>query len=219
MAARTPSRPKAIEPATTDTAGFVGLALRGPTGKATFIASFADFERIYGGLDSLKLKELDRSKLSTAKKINYLAHSVQAFFKNGGSRLFVSRVLEGDGCEPTASSFASALSALEPVEAVAIVSAPGSSIFNDGDAIAHELVRHVQRPRAYRVAVLEWPPAVTGRNAKDVRTKIDSSYAAFYGPWIYAPNPDVRAQDAKAADTVLLPPSGFICGIYARNDH
>jgi len=219
MAARTPSRPKPIEPATTDTAGFVGLALKGPIGKATFIASFADFERIYGGLDPLRLKEPDRSKLSAAKKINYLAHSVEAFFKNGGSRLFVSRVLEGDGCEPTASSFAAALSALDRVEAVAIVAAPGSSIFNDGDAIAQELVRHVQRPRAYRVAVLEWPPAVTGRNAKEVRTKIDSSYAAFYGPWIYVPQPDARAQNTKAAQTVLVPPSGFVCGIYARNDH
>ena len=44
------------------------------------------------------------------------------------------------------------------VEEIAIVAAPGSSVFNHPDAIIQELLIHVQKPRAYRIAVLEAPP-------------------------------------------------------------
>src|SRR5215469_13331770 len=123
-------RPRVIQPVGTSTAGFVGQAPKGPVGKASLISSFSDFERIYGGFDALTLKGLHRSKLSDAKKINYLAHSVNAFFSNGGSRLFISRVPEGNGCEPTAAAFAAALKPLESVEEIAVVAAPGSSVFD-----------------------------------------------------------------------------------------
>ena len=39
----------------------------------------------------------------------------------------------------------------------------------------------------------------------------DSSYAAIYYPWI-------RVIDPRTSDTVLVPPSGHIAGIYARTD-
>src|SRR5215469_8232950 len=93
-------RPRVIQPVGTSTAGFVGQAPKGPVGKASLISSFADFERIYGGLNALKLKGLGRSKPVAAKTVNYLAHSVHAFFSNGGSRLFVSRIII-DHSEPT----------------------------------------------------------------------------------------------------------------------
>ena len=37
------------------------------------------------------------------------------------------------------------------------------------------------------------------------RAQFDTSYGALYCPWIQT-------------DQFLLPPSGFICGIYARSD-
>ncbi|HKD14607.1 MAG TPA: phage tail sheath subtilisin-like domain-containing protein [Candidatus Angelobacter sp.] len=207
-------RPRVIQPVGTSTAGFVGQAPKGPVGKASLISSFAEFERIYGGLDALKLKGLKRSKHNDPKTVNYLAHSVHAFFSNGGSRLFVSRA-DSDQCEPTAIAFAAALKSLESVDEVAMIAAPGYSIFDQNGAIMQELVNHVEKPRAYRVAVLEIPPAV--KDPKTVRAKINSSYAAFYHPWLYGLTPG-KPKTSKKDTKLLLPPSGFVCGIYARND-
>ena len=87
-------RQKTIEGVSTSTAGFVGPARFGPTkGVPELLTSFADFERIYGGIDKLEYPE---------KMDNYLAHAVRAFFENGGKLLYVSRVYDsgnnGDGC-------------------------------------------------------------------------------------------------------------------------
>jgi phage tail sheath protein FI len=87
-------RQKTIEGVSTSTAGFVGPACFGPTkGVPELLTSFADFQRIYGGIDKLEYSE---------KMDNYLAHAVRAFFENGGKRLYVSRVYDSgnnsDGC-------------------------------------------------------------------------------------------------------------------------
>jgi hypothetical protein len=67
--------------------------------------------------------------------------------------------------------------------------------------------------------VLDTPPAQTPGTAVTVKSRIDSSYAALYHPWIFASNPLARAGDESIPREVLLPPSGFVCGIYARNDN
>jgi len=78
-------RSKSIEGVSTSTAGFVGPARFGPIkGEPELLTSFADFERIYGGLDPLRY--------GGKKMHNYLAHAVRAFFEEGGKRLYVSRV-------------------------------------------------------------------------------------------------------------------------------
>src|SRR5437667_4809488 len=84
-------RSKSIEGVSTSTAGFVGPALWGPIcGDPELLTSFADFERIYGGLDDLDFGP------------NYLAHGVRAFFEEGGQRLYVSRVFNSAGAVFTA---------------------------------------------------------------------------------------------------------------------
>ena len=86
-------RAKTIEGVSTSTAGFVGPARYGPTsGEPELLTSFADFERIYGGLDPLDYGP------------NYLAHGVRAFFEEGGRRLYVARVDAGDGGLATANN-------------------------------------------------------------------------------------------------------------------
>jgi phage tail sheath protein FI len=87
-------RPKSIEGVSTSTAGFVGPARYGPTqGEPELLTSFADFERIYGGLDPLVFQaEGDEVELA-----NYLAHAVRAFFEEGGKRCYVARVYDGEG--------------------------------------------------------------------------------------------------------------------------
>lgn len=68
---------KPIEGVSTSTAGFVGMAERGPE-YARLVASFPEFQRLYGGYIP------DQS---------YLAYAVQGFFINGGQRCYISRVV------------------------------------------------------------------------------------------------------------------------------
>lgn len=87
-------RSKSIEGVGTSTAGFVGPTRTGPiSGAPELLTSFADFERIYGGLDDLSFGD-------DGDMVNYLAHGVRAFFEEGGSRLYVQRIFnssEEDG--------------------------------------------------------------------------------------------------------------------------
>src|SRR5262245_3082370 len=66
---------KPIEGVGTSTAGFIGVAERGPT-DARFLGSFAEYARLYGG----------------HVVGSHLSHAVAGFFDNGGSRCFVARV-------------------------------------------------------------------------------------------------------------------------------
>jgi phage tail sheath protein FI len=90
-------RAKSIEGVSTSVTGFVGPTRYGPVGgEPELLTSFADFERIYGGLDSLNFQSGSESE-----QINFMAHAVRAFFDNGGSKLYVTRIYEapatGDG--------------------------------------------------------------------------------------------------------------------------
>lgn len=73
--------------ASTSTAGFIGLAERGPAeGLPQLITSMADFFRTYGGY-------LAESQFGDHR---YLAYAVEQFFLNGGSRCYVMRVSPED---------------------------------------------------------------------------------------------------------------------------
>lgn len=90
-------RSKSIEGVSTSTTAFVGPTLKGPVMPRTaaerwnatpeLLTSFADFERIYGGYESLSF--------GGTASVNYLAHAVQAYFNNGGARLYVARLYKG----------------------------------------------------------------------------------------------------------------------------
>lgn len=88
-------RAKGIEGVSTSTAGFVGPARFGPiTGEPELLTSFADFERIFGGLDQLIFEDAGTPQPPSH---NFLAHGVRAFFEEGGKRLYVSRIYNGSG--------------------------------------------------------------------------------------------------------------------------
>src|SRR5579863_6146097 len=77
-----------IEGVGTSTAGFAGPTLTGPVNQVPeLLTSFGDFQNIYGGYGNLAITVGGVSPLT-----NYLALSVQGFFDNGGSQLYVSRV-------------------------------------------------------------------------------------------------------------------------------
>lgn len=79
------SRP--MEGVSTSTAGFIGLAVRGPIqGVPQLITNAADFKRKYGGY-------LSENEFGNYR---FLAYAVDQFFINGGSRCFVMRVCPED---------------------------------------------------------------------------------------------------------------------------
>jgi hypothetical protein len=92
-------RSKSIQGVPTSTTGFAGLTHYGPVQylngpKATeprVVTSYAEFERVYGGLE-----QFDGYLAATLKPpqlpLPYLAHAARAFFLNGGSLLYISRI-------------------------------------------------------------------------------------------------------------------------------
>ncbi len=97
------------------------------------------------------------------------------------------------------------------------MAAPGSSAFDEHQAIINSLITHVSRERAYRIAILDAPANQIASDDENVRAQIDSSYAALYVPWVITPNPLYRSGSSLPAE-IAVPPSGFMAGIYARND-
>ncbi len=79
--------PRSIEGVGTSTAGFIGLAERGPVvGAPTLVTSFSSFTKQFGGF----LSEF------VFGEYRYLANSVEQFFMNGGTRCFIARVIPED---------------------------------------------------------------------------------------------------------------------------
>src|ERR1700722_7154457 len=75
---------KPIIGVSTSTAGFLGIAERGPV-TPTLLTSFGDYQRAFGSY----VKDPDGTD-------HYLAYAVEGFFQNGGERCFVQRVAHVD---------------------------------------------------------------------------------------------------------------------------
>lgn len=123
-----------------------------------------------------------------------------------------------DGLEPSPERYREALERLEVLEDISILAAPGFSAYTGYPGTRDHLRNHVERRRAYQIAVLDTPPQLTVGEARDFRSTIDSRYVAIYYPWIIIPNPDARPGDRTIPPEIVVPPSGHVCGIYARND-
>lgn len=119
---------------------------------------------------------------------------------------------------PSAAAYTAALDALAALEDISIVAAPGYSANSQSDSIEGALIIHVERRRSYRIAVLDSKPDLLVGGVREQRSRIDSTYAALYYPWVVVANPLARPGDASIPAEITLPPSGFVCGIYARTD-
>jgi phage tail sheath protein FI len=133
------------------------------------------------------------------------------FFLTGGSDGDMPILASFEGAEDATTNRKSGLVAFEDIEDISIVAAPGSTFTaTSAQAVANALIGHAERMQ-YRIAVLD---SIKGQSIADVRAyraKFDSSHAAFYYPW-------VRIVDPQTGQENLYPPSGFVAGIYARND-
>jgi phage tail sheath protein FI len=122
-----------------------------------------------------------------------------------------------EGTADPAKTTKTGLMALEDIDEISIVAAPGSSyLYNDPSwrdesiTIFGLLIAHAEKMR-YRIAVLDSGDAQSISDVRALRAKLDSSYAALYYPWVTILDPVTNKE-------INLPPSGFVTGIYARND-
>src|SRR5215813_13478730 len=78
-----PSGVRTITGVATSITAFVGRAAAGPTDEPTMLTSFADYERIFGGLE-----------LSSS-----MSYAVRDFYLNGGTQALIVRVAHEDARE------------------------------------------------------------------------------------------------------------------------
>jgi phage tail sheath protein FI len=171
---------------------------------------------------------------SPSQTIDGLIASLNARGTSGGTLGQCTVLLEwgSDGARPTAEDYQgtadpsasppikTGLKALEDVTDVAIVAAPGSTqgagsdstqtVYLNALQTTYNLITHCEYMK-YRIAVLDTPDNYNVSQISLWRGQIDSSYAALYYPW-------VQILDPVTDTEITLPPSGFVAGIYARND-
>lgn len=104
------------------------------------------------------------------------------------------------------------LAALEAVDEVSIVLCPAAAI----DPTIHQAVISAMQAHCtkmlYRVAVIESPLGAAVADAQLFAGQFSDTRLAFYYPWINV------ASLEPGVDQVLLPPSGFVAGLYAYTD-
>ncbi|MGW1873345.1 phage tail sheath subtilisin-like domain-containing protein [Streptomyces sp. NPDC001975] len=110
---------------------------------------------------------------------------------------------------------------LEAVDEVSMVAVPDLMAAYQRGAIDLEAVKAVQlgliahcELMGDRVAVIDPPPGLNARQIRVWRQETagyDSKYAALYYPWI-------KTFDPASGQSRLIPPSGHVAGVWARND-
>src|SRR4051794_3058482 len=110
---------------------------------------------------------------------------------------------------------------LEAVDEISMVAVPDLMAAYQRGAIDLEAVKAVQlgliahcELMGDRVAVIDPPPGLNARQVRVWRQETagyDSKYAALYYPWI-------KVFDPASGQSRVIPPSGHVAGIWARND-
>jgi hypothetical protein len=103
------------------------------------------------------------------------------------------------------------LDAFVAEDEIAVVCVPDErSVTNDaGDPVLTQAIVDHCETLADRFAVLQAPQVAEPPG--DLMPPRDSEYAAFYYPWIETTNPATNR-------STLVPPGGYVAGIYARSD-
>lgn len=108
---------------------------------------------------------------------------------------------------PDETIYRSGLAGFEEVDEISIVCAPDH---HKVPSLHQDLIAHCVLLKD-RFAVLHSSPSDTLSNVPDLRVPQDTSYAAFYFPWIKIISP-LTNQETR------IPPSGHVIGIYADTD-
>ncbi|MFT3767537.1 MAG: phage tail sheath subtilisin-like domain-containing protein [Minicystis sp.] len=167
-----------------------------PVGKPVLVTNLTEFKDAFGDFS------LDAGQST-------LAHAVNGYYANGGTRCYVMRLLPSF----TPTDLEDALAATEAITEISLVAAPGLT----GDSYYDAIIGHCAVQTQSRFAILD-----TTATAGDDLTKLDyataghilpdkSDYAALYFPWIQVFDPATKG-------SVYVPPSGHMAGLYARVD-
>ena len=185
-----------VEGVGTSTAGFIGVAEKGPAeGAPVLVTNFADFRRIFGSY--LSEREFGEYR--------YLAYSVNQFFTNGGTRCFIKRVVPSDAAYACSTEDAG--------------SAPVVVYAKDPGAWGNKIAVRVVPSSSFKTQILE---IVKAENEKDAKYRVKNAsglaagdVVAFTDGTVYAQNVVTGVDgdlislrtplDDTAADTALVP--------------
>ena len=191
-----------IDVVATSITAFIGSAPRGPTELPGSVNSFADFERLYGGLWAQST----------------LGYAVQQFFLNGGSQALIVRV-EGDGSGGiTDDDIIASLPALDQVDLFNLLCIPplkrhGGDV---GKPAWDAAIAYARSRRAFVIVdpAERWASADDVLNAATGLTSVvtPDDNAAIYFPRILVSDPLDDGQTDSFA------PGGTIAGIFAATD-
>ncbi len=116
----------------------------------------------------------------------------------------------------------SGLAGFEIADDVTMVCCPDLMALYQADVLSMDDVKGVQLSMIAhcenmkdRFAILDCPPGMNPQQIKNWRMNTagyDTKYGAVYYPWIKVANP-------LGGENILVPPSGYIAGIYARSDN
>ncbi|MHB8270137.1 phage tail sheath family protein [Bradyrhizobium sp.] len=186
----------------TSITAFIGSALRGPTAMPGSANSFADFERLYGGVWAQST----------------LGYAVQQFFLNGGSQALIVRV-QGDGAGGiTDDDIIASLPALDQADLFNLLCIPplkrhGGDV---GKKTWDAAIAYARSRRAFVIvdAAERWAGADDALNVATGVTSVVTAAdnAAIYFPRILLSDP---LNDGK---TGSFAPGGTIAGIFAETD-
>lgn len=170
------------------------------------------------GLD-LKITQIEwddaaQTELAALRKKFERGLTATAWLAGGNDGLLPGRTEYEGRADPT-QDYTTGLKQFESLEDISIVAAPGSTWRastrpEDVAAITNLLIAHAEKMR-YRIAVLDSHEGQKIADVRKLKAKLDSKYAALYYPWVTVFDPVTR-------QPLNLPPSGFVAGIYARND-
>ena len=130
--------------------------------------------------------------------------------------------IRGNEADPDhAAVKATGLEALGEIDDIAIVAAPDGGDVRRSRPSASPRRRRSSTTRSkfrYRIAVVDGPKESSISEIRAYRGQFDSTRAALYHPWVEIFDPLQRPTQGVPPPRILLPPSGFVTGIYARND-
>jgi phage tail sheath protein FI len=166
-------------------------------GEIKLITNMSEFRRLFGGY-------------STDQGHRYLAHAVNGFFMNGGTRCFVVRE------KSESKILTSALEKCKSIDEISMVAVPGIS----DNTVRGWVVSHCEE-MGDRFAILDCEEITESDDIFDrsnLKEPQNSDYAAYYIPWLNVFDPATKIQDPESSGKQYIPPSGHIAGIYARVD-
>jgi phage tail sheath protein FI len=198
-----PANVHPIEGVPTSNAAFVGIFQRGPLNKAVKIASFADFERAFGGLDAS----------------SEASYAIRQYYLNGGRVAWVVRV-DDAGAEKligdcTTKTGMYALEGIAPdIFNILCIPAAANLDQNGFTAVVSAAEKYCCDKRAF--FIVDVPSAIETKDAMVdwLQTNDDLRHrnAAIYFPRLEIPDPLNGNQPRNVGA------SGTLAGVYARTD-